>query len=329
MEYRKLGKTDMSVSAVAMGCWALAGNGTWGPQDDDVSIATVHAALDAGVNFFDTAEGYGNGHSEEVLGRALAGRRQEAVIATKVSGGHLAPDALRKACEDSLQRLRTDYIDLYQIHWPGRQVPLADAVEGLKGLKEQGRIRAFGVCNFGVQDLSELLTLGGCETDQVLYNLLYRAIEYGIQQACVANDVGILCYSPMAQGLLTGKFATADDVPEGRARTRIFSADRAQAGHGEPGCEAEAFAVIDAFRRICEKIGEPMFRVALAWTLQRPGVTATLAGSRAPEQIRQNATACELTLSDDAIAELEAATEGLKQRLGANADMWNSESRMR
>jgi myo-inositol catabolism protein IolS len=156
MQYRKLGKSDISVSVVVMGCWALAGDSTWGPQDADESIATVRAALDAGVNFFDTAEGYGGGDSESILGRALSGRRHEAVIATKVSRSHMSGDEVRRACERSLRHLQTDYIDLYQIHWPSRTIPLDETIEALERLREQGKVRALGVCNFGVRDLSDL-----------------------------------------------------------------------------------------------------------------------------------------------------------------------------
>lgn len=235
MQYRRLGKTDITVSIVAMGCWALAGGSMWGRQDEAESIATVRAGLDAGVNFFDTAEGYGGGDSEAVLGRALAGRRHEAVIATKVSRSHLAGDEVLRACERSLQRLKTDYIDLYQIHWPSRTAPLEETMETLERLREQGKVRAIGVCNFGVGDLSDLLKVGWAETNQLPYSLLWRAIEHQILRKCVDEGIGILCYSPLVQGLLTGKFSSADDVPEERARTRLFSGNRPQSRHGGAG----------------------------------------------------------------------------------------------
>jgi len=329
MEYRKLGRTDISVSTIALGCWALAGGPTWGPQDEADSIATVHTALEVGINFFDTAEAYGDGLSEEILGKALAGRRHEVVIATKLRTSSAAAQDVIKACEGSLKRLRTDYIDLYQIHWPNRSVPFSETMEALERLREQGKIRAIGVCNFGVQDLSDLLSVGRCETNQLAYSLLFRAIEYGIQQKCVENDIGILCYSPLAQGLLTGKFSSPDEVPEGRARTRHFSKDRPQTRHGEDGCEAETFEAIARIRAICDRIGQPMAQVSLAWLLYQPGVVSVLAGARRPEQVRQNAAAGSLKLSEEVVKELSEATEHLKQRLGPNADMWQSDSRMR
>jgi myo-inositol catabolism protein IolS len=329
VKYCTLGQTGISVSVVAMGCWALAGGRVWGPQIEADSIATVHAALDAGVNFFDTAEGYGGGDSEVVLGRALAGRRHEAVIATKVSRAHLSGDEVQQACERSLQRLQTDYIDVYQIHWPSRTVPLGETMEALEKLREQGKVRAIGVCNFGVQDLSHLLKIGWAETNQLPYNLLWRAIEYEIRQECVDEGIGILCYSPLAQGLLTGKFSSPDEVPEGRARTRLFSGGRSQARHGEAGCEPEAFTAIEQIRRICDEIAQPMAKVALAWLLHQPGVTSVIAGARKPEQIRQTAQAVDLQLSSETISRLNEATEEVKQIVGHNPDMWQSESRIR
>jgi len=331
MKYRRLGKTDIKVSPVAMGCWAIAGDHTWGPQDEADSIATIHAALDAGVNFFDTAEGYGNGYSEEVVGKALRDRREEAIIATKVSASHLSQDEIVKACGRSLKRLQSDYIDLYQIHWPSRTIPLDETMYALERLREQGKIRAIGVCNFAAQDLTDLLAVGHVETDQLPYSLLWRAIEYGIQPKCVEKRIGILCYSPLLQGLLTGKFATPDDVPESRGRTRHFSKKRPETRHGENGREEETFAAIAAIRRICKEIGKPMTEVALAWLLYQPAVTAVLAGARRPEQIYQNVRAAELALTPGVVNELAEATTELKELFGTNPDMWQPEqsSRMR
>jgi myo-inositol catabolism protein IolS len=329
MQYRELGKSGIQVSIIAMGCWAFAGDMTWGPQEDQESIAAVHAALDAGVNLFDTAEGYGDGSSEEVLGRALVGRRDRAVIATKVSPDHLAPDDLRASCEASLRRLRTDVIDLYQVHWPSRQVPLADTVGALQQLQEAGKIRAFGVSNFGVGDLGDLLALTPCTSNQLPYSLLWRAIEHGIQEVCVDHGISILTYSPMEQGLLTGKFSSPNEVPDGRARTRFFSGDRALTRHGEAGHEQETFATIGRIRAIADGAGVPMADLALAWLLYQPGVTSVLAGSRRPEQIIQNADAASVALTDDILAELDAATRGLKEALGPNPDHYLAESHSR
>jgi len=329
VEFRKLGRTDIEVSTIGMGCWAIVGDANWGPQDEQDSITTIKAALDAGINFFDTAESYGSGYSELLLGKVLAGCRDKVIIASKVSGSHLADNDIQKACDDSLKRLKTDYIDLYQVHWPNQNIPLEETIGALRKLQKQGRVRAIGVSNFGVEDLSAFLALGDCQANQLPYSLLWRAIEYRIRQNCIENSVGILCYSPLTQGLLTGKFASADDVPEGRARTRHFSKNRAQVRHNEMGCESETFAVIDKIRSICEEIHEPMAKVALAWLLKQSGVTSVLVGARKPEQIKQNAQAGGLKLQGDIVSRLTEATDNLKKQLGENPDMWQSQSRMR
>lgn len=329
MKYQKLGHSDIDVSVLALGCWPFAGGKVWGEQDDQVSIATVHAALDEGINFFDTAEGYENGHSERVLGLGLEGRRQEAVIATKVSGGHLSADGIAKACEQSLKNLRTDYIDLYQIHWPNWDIPIVEAMGALEKLRDQGKVRVLGVCNFGPVDLNDLLAAGSIVSNQLPYSLLWRVIERDIQPLCVSHRIGIICYSPLMQGLLTGRYASADEVPEGLARTRLYSKERPMAGHGEPGCETEVFEAIAEVRRIAEDVGASMAEVALAWVRQQAGITSLLVGARTPEEVAWNLPAVDVTLPEDVIRRLSKATEDVKTKLGNNPDMWMVPSRMR
>ncbi len=329
MEYRRLGKTDMQVSVMALGCWPFAGGKYWGDQDDQQSIATVHAALDAGINFFDTAEGYEAGHSERVLGQALVGRRSEAIIATKVSPDHLRAADVITACEGSLRNLQTDYIDLYQIHWPNHDVPLAETVEALQQLKRQGKIRAIGVSNFAVGDLSDMVALSECETDQLPYSLLWRVIEREIQPLCVQHSVGIICYSPLAQGLLTGRYQHADEVPDGLARTRWYNSQRALATHGEAGCEAEVFVALERLREIASETGITMAMLALAWVKAQPAVTSFLVGARNPEELSWNLPVVDQTLASAVLQQLAAATEPVKAKLGNNPDMWLVPSRMR
>lgn len=329
MEYRKLGNTDIEVSVIALGCWPFAGGQYWGNQDDSVSIRTVHTALNAGINFFDTAEGYEDGHSERVLGEGLKGRRNEAVIATKVSAADLAANDVLNACEQSLVNLQTDYIDLYQIHWPNWEIPLEETVEMLLKLKQQGKIRAIGVSNFAVRDLSEVLSWCACETDQLPYSLLWRVIESEIQPLCVDNGVGIICYSPLAQGLLTGRYTTVDEVPEHLSRTRLYASTRSFSQHDDPGCEDEVFAALNTIRNIAEQLNQPMANVSLAWARQQPGITSLLVGARNPQELEWNLPAIRLNLPNEALSELSAATETIRVKLGQNPDMWMSTSRMR
>jgi len=313
VKYRKLGRSDLEVSVICCGAMAMGSSGTFGEQDDELSVKTVHAALDAGVNFFDTAEGYGAGHSEEVLGRALEGRRDEVVIATKVSSSHLERPALFEACEASLRRLRVDCIDLYQVHWPRHDLVFADVAAGLEQLREQGKIRYWGVSNFGKMDLTECLDAGHPEVDQLPYSLLWRVIEEEIVPICTANEVSIICYSPLAQGILTGKFARPEDVPPERSRAR-YTREQPEL----------AFRVVDELRGVAAELGEPMADVALAWLLGRPGVSAVIAGMRAPEQATTNARAAELQLPQEAVERLTRASEPLKAALGTNPDMWQA-----
>jgi myo-inositol catabolism protein IolS len=327
MKYRKLGNTDMEVSVVALGCWAFAGGPTWGDQDEGDTIATIKAALDAGINFFDTAEAYGSGYSEEILGKTLEGQRQKVIIASKPSTSNMSKEGIIAACEASLKRLKTDYIDLYQLHWPSREIPLEESMEAMERLKEQGKVRGIGVCNFGEKDLGDLLQIGNVETNQMAYNLIWRAIEYKVKPICVENNIGILCYSPIAQGLLTGKYQSADEVPDGRARTWHFSSKRPDTRHGGDGFEEETFEAINNIKDIAQDMQIPMGDLALSWLIHQQGVTSVLAGGRNPEQVIQNSKAAEVKLSPDIIEELNKATEHLKSLLGENPDMWSNRIR--
>ncbi|MGD9495587.1 MAG: aldo/keto reductase [Armatimonadota bacterium] len=329
MRTRRLGTSDLEVPVICFGCWGIAGDSIWGPQDEQDAVDAIRLAVDLGMNFFDTAEGYGAGESEALLGRGLRGIRQRAIIATKASPNHHEPAALKQACEDSLQRIGTDYIDLYQLHWPSREVPFADTWGAMEELIAEGKVRVGGVSNWGPRDLDELLQAGRPASNQVSYSLLFRAIEYEILPRCIEEGIGILCYMPLMQGLLAGKFASADEVPPGRARSRHFSSSRPQARHGEPGAEQETFAAVRTIREIADELGAPMAQVAIAWDLAQPGVASVITGIRNPEQARANAAAAELELAPEVIERLNAATDALKAALGSNADMWQSDSRIR
>ena len=330
MRYRTLGNSGIEVSQMALGCWPFAGGRVWGPQDDKDSIAAVHASLDSGVNFFDTAEGYDDdSNSEEVLGIALEGRRHEAVIATKISPSNFDPDVLVEHCDVSLKRLRTDYIDLYQIHWPNHDVPVSETMEVLLKLLDAGKIRSIGVCNFGPVDLTDIVACGEVVTDQLPYNLLWRPLEFAIKPTCVANGVGIICYSPLAQGMLTGRYSSADEVPAGLSRSRHFSSERELAIHGEGGAEDATFEAISRVVEIAEGAGEHPATISLAWLLEQEGVTSLLVGARDTGEVALNIPAFDYELPADVESELSAATSDLKEALGDNADMWHSPGRMR
>jgi aryl-alcohol dehydrogenase-like predicted oxidoreductase len=320
----------LPVSRLALGTWALAGGKMWGPQDDGDSIATIHAALDHGITLLDTAPAYGDGRSEEIVGRALHDRRDRALIATKISEADMTPARAIASCEASLRRLQTDCVDLLQIHWLGTGEHLEDVFAAMERLRAAGKARALGVCNFGPQSLARLRAAGtGWITNQLAYNLLWRAVEFEISAACAQDGLGILCYSPLHQGLLTGRFHAADEVPPARQRTRHFRGDRPLSRHGGPGCEALTFATIGRLRAIAANINRPMADMALAWLLRQRAVQSVIFGARNVAQIVENVTASRLTLTPETLVELDHATRALKHELGPDADMWAPVSRIR
>jgi aryl-alcohol dehydrogenase-like predicted oxidoreductase len=327
MEYRKLGTSDLKVSAIGFGAWGIAGGAMWGDQDERDSIAALHAALDGGITFFDTAEGYGAGYSEEVVGRAFRDRRDKLLIATKVSPSNLAPSDLRASCESSLARLQTDHVDLYQIHWPKPPGNADEIVETLTRLRNEGKFRYAGVSNFGPVDLARYPD-GLFVSNQVAYSLAFRAIEYELVGASAKRGMSIIAYSALLHGILSGRYASADEVQEGRARTRHFSSERESVRHGEAGHEDALFALIAEAEKIAEEAGLTLREAALLWVLSREGVATVLAGSRTAEQAASNAALGAKSLPAEAASRLTAASEALKTAMGPNPDMWQTQSRI-
>ena len=286
VQYRELGRSGLTVSTISMGCWPIVGDAVWGPQDKSESIASLHAAVDCGINFFDSAEAYGNGFSEELLRDGLSDRRDKVIIASKALGAHLSAKDLPEACEASLKRLGTDYIDVYYLHWPNHEIPYAETMAAMQKLKQQGKIRVIACSNFGLLDLPELLQYGRPEVNELPYSLLFRAIEFDILPICERETISATAYMPLMQGLLAGKYHTADDVPEMRARTRHFSPKRKLIRHHEQGAEEETFTAINKIRAICSAAGLDMAQVALAWPLRLPIMTSVIVGARTRSRCR-------------------------------------------
>ncbi|USN98680.1 MAG: aldo/keto reductase [Phycisphaeraceae bacterium] len=322
MQYTKIRGIEREVSRVAFGCMSTVPSIIYSGLEADDAVATMRRAFDLGINFFDTARAYADGESERQLGEAIRGIRDEVVIASKPKAGDLSASEIAGECEQSLRDLGVDRIDLYQIHWPKRVVPLEETARAMETLVEQGKVGAIGVCNFGPTDLDEWLGLAPCATDQIAYNMIFRGCEFTLRERCTAANVGILCYSPLGQGLLAGRYETADDVPVGKARTRHFSDERPDARHGQPGFESETFAAIAAIKSIAEREGLPMGDLALAWLLHQPAVSAVLAGASRPDQVERNVRAAEVTLSPAVLNELDDATAVVKEKLGPSIDMW-------
>ncbi len=329
MERRICKNTDLSLPVLGIGCWAYGGNESdyWGAQDQRDAEAVVHAALEAGANYFDTAEGYNDGRSEEALGRALGKRRHEAIIGTKVSPSNARPDLLRESCEASLRRLGTNYIDLYMPHWPVTDYPVGPAFATLAALQKEGKIRHIGLSNFGVRQLSEAAATGvPIATDQLCYNLLARAIEFEILPECRRRGIGVVGYMPLQQGLLAGKYASLDELPPVRTRTRHFRGDRPLSRHGGTGAEAEVADVLAGLRLLSQESGIPAARLALAWAIHQPGITCALAGIRTRAQLEEGLAGAAVKLSPDLLARLDRLTEPLKRKLGPNADYFQGQA---
>jgi myo-inositol catabolism protein IolS len=325
MKFNTRPETDLSVSQLCFGCWGVASDFHWGDRIEDESVQAMLAAVDAGVNFFDTAPVYGDGASETLLGRVLADNnlRAKTVIASKVRPDRMKPEDIQTGCEESLKRLQTDYLDLYQTHWSNREIPLADTWTAMLKLQEQGKVRHIGVSNMGGADMAAVSPLKTPVTNQLPYNLLWRMIEATILPQCVQDDIGVLVYSPLMHGMLADKYQKAADVPDGRARSRHFRTERELARHGEPGCEAETFAALDGLRTIAAETNRSMADLALTWTIQQPGIISVIAGARNAEQLRENVRCLEHPLDQGIIDQMNSATEELKTALGPNPDMWD------
>jgi len=333
MKYVKLGKTDIDISVLSLGCWSFAGGSYWGEQDERESIKIIDAALDLGINFLDSAQGYENGVSERVVGKALKGKRDKAVLATKVShGDHYRAATMIEACEFSLKNFQTDYIDLYYIHWPNMKVPFEDTMEGLEKLKEQGKIRAAGISNFGQKQMWMLEDTGKfdlLEAHQLPYSLFFRAIEYGVKQKCIEKNLGIVCYSTLAQGLLSGKFESIADVPEHLKVLRFYDNDDAVRAHGGKGCEREAFEAVRGLKALCAEAGLSMPQACLAWLFKQKGVSSLLTGPRTVGELMENYACVGTEISDEFAAKMTEISEPVRIKLGANTDMWFKGERAR
>jgi aryl-alcohol dehydrogenase-like predicted oxidoreductase len=291
MDTVPFGKTDMQITRIGFGAWAIGGTGwshAWGPQDDSDSIAAIHAAIDQGMNWIDTAAVYGLGHSEEVVGKALEGMSDKPYVFTKCSlvwgedrkiGNNLKADSVRREVEDSLRRLKTDAIDLYQIHWPNPEPDIEEGWQTLADLKKEGKVKHIGVSNFNVEQMERIKDIAPIETLQPPYHMLDRHIEAEILPYCEANNIGVIVYSPMASGLLTGKMTREriENLPEDDWRTR-------HPEFKEPN-RTRNLELVETLKDIAAAHDRPVPEVSIAWTLRHSAVTAAIVGARRPDQI--------------------------------------------
>jgi myo-inositol catabolism protein IolS len=334
MEWRTCGRSDLRLPVLGVGVWSFGGGPEdyWGAQSARDADAVVSAAIELDCAYFDTAEAYNDGASESALGKLLKGRRDKALIGTKISPDHVAPAVLRQHCEASLRRLQTDRVDLYMVHWPTPSGMVSDAFATLVKLRDEGKIAHIGVSNFGVQQMREALATGTeVAVNQLGYNLLTRAIEFEVAPSCQDRGIGIIGYMPLMPGLRTGKYRSTDDVPKARARSRHFSSGREGARHGEPGAEKEVSAALHELRAMSAETRVSMADLALAWCASNATVSCVLAGARNAEQLRANVGGVSTPLSDTMVEKLNAISTPTMLAMGANPDMWQGgeQSRIR
>jgi aryl-alcohol dehydrogenase-like predicted oxidoreductase len=318
MEYRKLGETNLEVSAITFGAWA-AGGWMWGGNDDLEAINAMKAAYDLGITSIDTAPIYGQGKSEELVGQAIKGIPRHKVqiltkygmrwdltkgtfgFKTKDNDGkdidvykYAAKESVIKECEESLKRLGTDYIDLYQIHWPDDSTPVAETMEAILRLKEQGKIREAGVSNYSVMQMQEAEQTIKLASNQVPFSMVKRNIETDVIPYCIEHHKGILAYSPMERGLLTGKMKPGQQFGEGdhRAGLKFFKDENIERTN----------AFLAKVKPLADEKNATLGQLVIRWTINRPGITVALVGARNAEQASQNAKAIEVKLNEEEMA---------------------------
>ncbi len=297
MNYTKLGQTGIEVSRITFGCWELGG-GMWEKAADEVNIKAIQTAFENGVTSFDTAEAYGNGHSEQITGLALQGKRRECVIATKVRKDNLKAADLRRAVEKSLSRLQTDYLDLYYIHWPNPEIPLAETITEMDKMRAEGIIRAIGVSNFSLAQLEEAANYARIDVIQPEYSLLQRDIETKLLPYCRKNSIAVMSYSSIAKGILTGAFHLGkaqlkeDDF---RRTRRLFLPE-----HLEKETE-----LIMLLKEIADSQKATLSQIAISWLLRQEGLTSAIVGTQSEKHLLENIQASNIRLTPAELSQLD------------------------
>jgi aryl-alcohol dehydrogenase-like predicted oxidoreductase len=326
MQYRQLGTSDLNLPVVTFGAWAIGG-WMWGGTDDAKAVDAIRAAIDSGITAIDTAAIYGFGHSEKVVGEAIKGRRDDVLVLTKcglrwdleegefyfdsqTNDGkpvsvyrNLKAHSIKTEVDNSLQRLGVDVIDLYQCHWPDSTTPLAETMEALEDIKKAGKIRWYGVSNFTPGMLDECLKHGSIVSDQPPYNPLRRDIESDVLPFCRDHTLGVLAYSPLAQGLMTGKVTMDREFPEGDVRRG--------APWFKPENRKRVLDMLEKLTPMAEAHDCTLAQLTIAWVNAQPGMTAALVGARDPKQASENAKAGDIVLTEDEERRFRDAVEAL------------------
>lgn len=321
METRRLGTSDIYITPIITGTWQ-AGKSAWVGIEDAETIKAIRAGFEAGITTIDTAEIYGEGHSEQVIAQALSDVRDQVVYASKLWVTHYKYDQAIAACERSLKNLKTDYLDLYQIHWPSgafnsEVVPIEETMRAMNTLKEQGKIRAIGVSNFSRAQLEEVSRYGRIDSLQPPYSLFWRQVENDAMPYCIENNISILAYSSLAQGLLTGKFGPYHQFEPGdhRAKNKLFKGENYE----------RVQQALEQLRPIADRHNCSLAQLALAWLIAQPQTNA-IAGVRHEGQAIHNAKAAEVKLSAEELQEIDAIGRLVTDHLDDNPLMWEWDS---
>ena len=313
MQYQKLGKTEWQVSRAALGTWA-PDRSVWTKEHDKLFRQGMEAALASGVNFFDTAECYGDGYAEDLLGRELKNNRENVYVASKVWFDHLKKEDTVRACENSLKRLGMDYLDLYYIHYPDprKEIPVEETMEAMLDLKERGLIRAIGVSNFTLKQLKTVCKMGRIEAVQPGYSLLWRSIDKEVKPFCAENQISVIPYGPTAAGILTGKYDNSFKLPlnDDRNGTFLYSPEYFPIG----------VELAEKVKPIAEKYHVTCGQMAINWLLWQEGICSVLIGGKTPEQIRQNLGSFSLIPEEDDLRYLD----GISREASARLPQWTS-----
>ena len=346
MKKLELGNSNVFISAMTIGCWPFGGGDYWGDQSQHEVNNVVSAALDMDVNTFDTAEVYNAGESEKSLGIALKGRRDRAVVISKISPSNCRN--VRQHCINSLQRLGMDYLDVYMLHWPINKLAvqhftsneriiespptIEEAYQQLAELKKEGLIRSIGMSNFGCTQMEEVVSLGiQIDVNELTYNIVSRAIEAKIAPYCMEHNMSIIGSMGLQQGLLAGIYRTADDVPKHQAHSRHFANFRGAetSRHEEEGAEREIFEVVDQLHKIADDLNIHIAQLSIAWILKKPFMASTLVGSRNIDELKMNVAACTMVISDEIEALIDKISLPTLEILGNSPDYYEHRSKSR
>lgn len=307
MKYKKLGRTGLDVSVITMGSWVMGGGEWWGSDHDDARyVDTLKLAVDSGINIIDTATGYGEGHAEKLVGRALGSQRDKIILASKANADVLTAQNAEATVDASLKRLGTDYIDIYFIHWPQPGISVAHNMEALEQLRQKGKIRFIGVSNFTTAHLDIARSAGTVDVFQPPYSLFWRNIEKELLPYCIQNGIGVMTYSSIAMGLLSGKYTSDTQLEEGDIRKTMVPLFMGET-------YAKALAAVEVIRSIAERKGASVSQAAISWVYSQAGVSTAIVGARTPAQLAENIKAADVEFTQDELDEMAAVSEPVNE----------------